>query len=95
VPNFALCNLQLQFGMDSEHHQVLMSTKLNDTKEMLICFIFFGYNFFLRHQHLLEEKSQFVAFISFAKKNNPIVFYEFSRKTHNPKKNFKNLNLKK
>jgi len=67
-----------------------MSIELNKKKDMLICcfFFFFGYNSFLRHQHLLEEKYQFVAFISFAKKINPIVFYEFSRKTHNPKKKF-------
>jgi hypothetical protein len=73
VSNFALCNLQHQFGMESEHHQVLMSTELNNTKEMLICCkLFFGTILFLRHQHLLEEKSQFVAFICFAKKKKSI-----------------------
>jgi hypothetical protein len=41
---------------------------------------FFGYNSFLRHQHVLEEKSQFVAFIFLGIKKFQVSFMNFKEK---------------
>lgn len=39
-----MCNLQHQFGMEPKHVLVLMSVKLNNSKEMLVCCILFAQN---------------------------------------------------